>query len=500
MRRCLLLVAAASFGLSLLLFTDLQEVQAQPRSGSDTIRFMAAVRGNNFGNGLQWCVSQGWHESYAAADSYPAGPPDALDEVSQYGSPGWTWSNCHSNNGDLVDLATNGSTSGGSNCTTSAPCPSLIVKGRDTVYTINNCHAIEADLYDYATYDAGTQTGDWKGKQRMLHASATSSPWTSVIHVAWLTWYYDFVTVGTVVSETSPCPWQQPNGHHVHQDFMLPTESQNCHTSNNAAIPAPSPDNPSGQSMDWQKQNPEHFVHSLVHSYSVACVVPGPDAADFLLGPGGALNDTGAGTRSLAATGTPIRAYRCFTQSTWCGYITAYPKLLMAAFWNYLGLSPLDYFRGQQKSFPPWGVDRYWYGPDSQGYYFQVRYDSNFPYGSGQYGCQYIGYGTAMYRLDATSSAVMDTACGISYTMRFSNWTFTGAMIQQLFANFRGANGMNPSAPPTQEDANAWVLNTDWTIVKPRVDAVIRGARNQKDMETLGITPDPGNSFDGQRW
>jgi len=57
---------------------------------------------------------------------------------------------------------------------------------------------------------------------------------------------------------------------------------------------------------------------------------------------------------------------------------------------------------------------------------------------------------------------------------------------------------LNPSTPPSelQQEANNWVLSNDWTtVVKPNVDAVIRAARNQKDMKTLGITGNP--SFDG---
>ncbi len=509
MSRRLLLIAAASFGLSLLLFAH-REAQSQPRSGSDTIRFMAAVRGSNYdGTGLKWCVSQSWHETYPpgpASNPYPQGPRDgALDEVSQTGP-----SSCASQNGDLVDFAYNGSTGGGSNCTTSSPCPSLIVKGRRIVYD-NNCNAIEADLYDYTTYDAGTQTGDWKGKQRMLHALGSSSTWTSVIFVAWQAWYFNYVTVGTLTDDQNhpPCP---STGYHAHHDFMLPTQSQYCQTTNNGIIPPKSPSNPSGFSKDWYRQNPDHYVHSLVHSYGVACVVPGPDAANFLLRSGGELDDTGAGTRSLAETGQPITtSSTCFTQSSWCGYKTVTKELLVAAYRNYQGMRPIDYLNAQQQSVPPSGspIHYFWYGPDAQGYYLQFWwYRDDFP----PSGHCYVNPGyQSLYWVDIYSSAggscnqqtwaaLPSPLCPGCYSYGFSSDTGGGA--QTVWSQYRGAGGLNPTLTPAQlqQEANAWVLSTDWAIVKPRVDAVIRAARNQKDMKTLGITANPGNSFDGRRW
>src|SRR2546425_12940201 len=174
---------------------------------------MSAVRGGSPQPNVTdprgpWCVSQGWHESYAGGPpyDYPPGPNDALDEVSQWGSPGWP-SNCHSNFGDPVDLAYNGTTTTGSGCTTSAPCPSLLVKGITGKVYPNGCHATEADLYDYATYDVVTGTGDWKGKQRMLHVSAPAGTWTSVTYVAWATPYFDFLNVGTTYDDRlTGCP------------------------------------------------------------------------------------------------------------------------------------------------------------------------------------------------------------------------------------------------------------------------------------------------------
>ena len=504
MRRRLLLIAVIGFGLSFLLFADHRQAQAQPRSGSDTIRFMAAVRGSNYdGTGLKWCVSQSWHESYPAStdpsNPYPAGPPDALDEVSQTGV-----SSCVSQRGDLVDFAYNGSSNDGSNCTTSAPCPSLLVKGIPRVYG-NGCHAIEADLYDYSTYDTRTGTGDWKGKQRILHASA-SSPLTFAVYIAWQTWYFDFVTVGTIIDPEDPrCPWTGP---HAHQDFMLSTQSGYCQTTNNGAIPPKSESNPSGFSKDWYRQNPDHYIHSLVHSYGVACVVPGPDAANWLLRSGGGeLNDTGQGMRDLAsgAKSSITSAQTCITGTSWCGTYTATPQLAVAAYRRYQGMSPIDYFNAQQRRFPPSGdtSPHYWY--NEGGYYFYIVWQGDVPYPYGYLGSDSCGGAWTDY-----GQAILGTwYYGSSPIPCVQSWMNPGAAnlsaagVANAWAQFRGAGGIDPSLTPAQlqQEANNWVLTNDWTtVVKPNVYGVISAARNQIDMDTLGITANRGNSFDGQRW
>jgi hypothetical protein len=511
MRRCLLLIAATSFGLSLLLFSNRQEAQAQTRS-NDLIRFMAAVQGNTFNPalGLEWCVSQGWHESYAAVDGYPAGPRDAVDEVSQWGTPGWTYANCHSQLAEPVQLSTNGTTDGGSNCTTSAPCPSLIVKGTGATYD-NGCHYIEADLYDYTTYDVVSGTGDWKGKQRMLHATVSTSPWTAVIYVAWVTWFYDSVTVGNIIDETSPgCVI---TGLHVHQDFMLPTPFGNCAAGLNTSFIPPSPNT----AMDLQKQNPDHYVHYLSHSFGNACVVPGPDAANWLLRSGGELDDTCAGIRALAQTGTPIlSASTTFTQSGWSGRLTVHKELLVAAYLYSQGMRPIDYYRSQRKSVPPSGspYHYFWYGPDSPGYYFQLWWlQDNFTPFAGT--CFATGNPQKRYWADFKSSAggscnVSDQWLAITNPSVSSSYGFdvdNDGGLQTMWTQFRGAGGVNPSISRSdvqlQNLANQWALDPNngcATVVKPSVDAVIRSSRNQGDLAVVGVGYEAGNSFDGQRW
>ena len=123
-----------------------------------------------------------------------------------------------------------------------------------------SCHAIEADLFDYDTYDAGTQTGDWKGKQRILHAQASSSPFTYIISVSYFAWYFSYYQVGTLIDEDPA--FCRITGPHAHQDFMIPTQSQNCATDQNfTMILTPDPQsltNPDGKTDGLQRPNSDH--------------------------------------------------------------------------------------------------------------------------------------------------------------------------------------------------------------------------------------------------
>src|SRR3989442_14077416 len=72
--------------------------------------------------------------------------------------------------------------------------------------------------------------------------------------------------------------------------------------------------------------------------------------------------------------------------------------------------------------------------------------------------------------------------------------------IESEWSQFRGLNGINPTAPPTQQDANTWaqtqIDSGHWAdVVKAALDAVIRAGAGNVDMATLGITGDP--PFDG---
>ena len=370
MTRFLLLIAAVGLGLSSPLLTDSGRVQAQV-ARTDTIRFMAATRGFDYENPIsgfrEWCYTNYWHQSWS-------NPSSALDEVAQYQAPPRTQDSCHSNSDEKVDLATFGFTNV-SSCTESSPCQSLWAGGTSGTYQ-DGCEVIEVDLYDYLTWDDNAKSGDWKGKQRMLHTLAPNSSWTYFelppIPVT-STGRYNRTEIGTVQNDTGCLNGTgfQDQGYHVHHDFMPPTVSPNCAWGRN--------DDPSSglgqRDTDWQKENPNHWVHFLVHSLGVACVVPGPDAANWLLRSGGELDDTGAGMRALATTGTPVSiAYTCFTQSNWCGTETVAKELAVAAYRRYQGISPVDYFNAQQRRFPPSGdsADNYWY--NNGGYYFNVKY------------------------------------------------------------------------------------------------------------------------------
>lgn len=409
---------------------------------------------------LEWCYSQYFHGGFG----------NALDEVPQTHAPTTPKQfpqYCQSLKTEKVDLAVYGFTDW-STCTVSSPCYSLSVSGRSGVYR-DGCDYIEADLYD-------VQSTDWKGKQRMLHALAPTSNWTSFILVASTGWY-NWIEIGVVTNDTD-CKGGDGftrNGYHVHHDFMQPTGSQYCQLSKNDPYLAQ-------KNTDWQKENPDHWIHSLVHAFGTACLVPGPPSADFLLGPGGALDDTGAGTRSLSTGQTITTSSTCFAGTTWCGALTVTQPVLLAAY---------KWYRDNVKYAPP---------PSTSGAYAEW-------YNNGSYFFQYCGVqalgGTPVYFI-YTRSSVTFIECGTS----FGDWAFPGpamviSTVQSAFSKFRGANGVCPSCPPAQQDANMWAQTQidggHWAdVVKPALDAVIRPAKNLTDMHSLGITESP--SFDGRQW
>lgn len=118
---------------------------------------MPATRGTNFDStGLKWCVSQTWHR----------GNPEtalelALDEVPQ------TAAGCPSLSTEQVEFAAYGLTTDAS-CT--QPCRSLYVELTIEVTSLN-CDFIAARLFDYGTVNTNPTKGNFRGKQRMLHAS-----------------------------------------------------------------------------------------------------------------------------------------------------------------------------------------------------------------------------------------------------------------------------------------------------------------------------------------
>ena len=213
----------------------------------------------------------------------------------------------------------------------------------------------------------------------MIHTQApTSSFPLPKIRVS-STGNYQTSQIGMVVNDTGCAPGGVPGfrdqQYHVHHDWVPPTVTDGCNWFVNTSI-SPLTPQPNMQQTDWQKENPAHWIHAVVHPFGWPCVRdPGPDLADLLLGPGGALDDTGAGTLALA-TGTPSITTQptSIPRTNWQGTVTATPELLVAAFRNYQGMSPIDYFNARQQSFPDSGntAHRFWYGPDSQGYYLEV--------------------------------------------------------------------------------------------------------------------------------
>ena len=239
------------------------KVQAQaPRGGNDTIFFLAATRGYDLNNnGLhEWCwvkqdTGEVWHGRFQ----------NGLDEVPQTGQyqppPTDPAVYCPSNWTEKVDLTTYGITDV-SDCTAAFPCVSLRAIGKTGTYTTDGCDFIEVDFYDRATWS--DSTGDWKGKQRMLHTAAPSGPGSSFslpdVMVTSLGWY-STTEIGTVT------PNWACNGftnYHVHHDFMQPTGSQYCVLGKN--------DNLLQLNANWQKENSSHWVHSMVHEIGRAHV------------------------------------------------------------------------------------------------------------------------------------------------------------------------------------------------------------------------------------
>src|SRR2546430_5273221 len=203
----------------------------------------------------------------------------------------------------------------------------------------------EADLYDYGTWATysnvpGPQpTGDWKGKSRMIHASGATS-WFATIVVAQDGWKLNSTVVGTV--QPDPIPDCMTN-YHVHHDFMPPTTGQLCLLNKNTILAPTGPITPSPNQVQTgkRKENPEDWVHSLTHQFGSPCVNLGSYVADILLGTGGVLNDTGAGTYALAngPEGTSITTPQkvAIPGTYWEGYVTAFDNLLVGAYCNSLG-------------------------------------------------------------------------------------------------------------------------------------------------------------------
>jgi hypothetical protein len=520
MRRMVLLITVACCGLSLVFSNHPQMVMAQTQR-SDTIYFLGATRGNNYnGTGvLSWCVSQSWHSGYKLPDGTQETWLSALDEVAQVappppGNPGsWTdtqfYNSCHSDPlgpSGGVDLTTYGVTNQ-SNCGT--PCNSLIVVGRSFSYS-DSCQFIEANLWDAGAWDATHQEGHWRGTQIMIHAQAPNATGANYplppIQVT-TTGFYASNEIGTI-KDDSPClgglGWR---GYHVHHAFKPPV-TQSCASARNTST--------SGglvyQATDRQKGNTAHWVHVLNHPFGVFCDDVGPKAADNLLEPAtGALNGdgNGAGTKGLAQ-GPPgykiTTPQTCFPGTSWCGTMDITQPVLQGARCYNRGMLPIHCFNSWQRRFPPpgGGVTE-WYSDAT--YYYQVTYSHAWPYGGDNFDrCGVpVPLGSPIYRIRLYSSQSIGNTCNnpalfIDFTQEFANNSYTATEVQAIFERFRGAGGVNPSVPPSPQDANTWaVTQIDsghwWDVVQPALDGVIRGARDQRDTATLGITGNP--AFDG---
>lgn len=499
MTRFLILIAVVSFGLSFSFFNTPEIAQAQtPRIGIDTIRLMAATRGTNFdGTGLKWCVSQTWHRGV------PGLILDiSLDEVPQ------TAAGCVSSSTEQVEFAAFGLTTSTS-CTTTSPCESLYARVTSGLSTPGDCNYIAIRLLDYHTVNTVGPNGNFRGRQRTLHTTGPSG-YTLVVKVSNGAWYssgQNWWTVGTVVNDINcrkvdGTAGFSPGEYHVHQDFMPPTQSDNCVWNKNTSLGFAS------GATNQRRDNPDvWYIYSVEHKPGLSCLKAGGErASDFLLRPGGELDgptpNSGQGARSLTTGGTITTSSTCFSGTSWCGTMTVTPPLLRAAHSYDQGWPPLVFLRGQQQSLPPKGVDRYWYGHDVQGYVFWVR-DADVVFRNTVISCSDFVYaGERLYYLNFRSSANITCPNGQNWDGAGTPTTYRVAErhVNYIWSQFRGINGINPSQPPTQEEANTWAqtwIDTGhWlNVVKPAMDAVIRTASSTMDLATLGIAGNP--QFDG---
>lgn len=162
--------------------------------------------------------------------------------------------------------------------------------------------------------------------------------------------------------------------------------------------------------------------------------------------------------------------------------------MLLAAY-NYYRDTQVTKF-GQPGDSTPY----YWYGPDALGYYFHVFWNMTYPAGSESWDCGRGTPGGGRYWAGFSSTAGINT-CQDGNTSLGGGGGPT-AVILELWSQFRGMNGVNPSAPPTQQDANAWTQGQidggHWPdVVKPALDAVIRPVVASADLQAVGIRGNP---------
>ncbi len=287
--------------------------------------------------------------------------------------------------------------------------------------------------------------------------------------------------------------------------------SKNTNIAPAGSVPPPNPPttglpiqtNAAGSPPGWRTENPDYWIHSLVHQYGTACVTLGQTVANILLGSGGVLDDAGQGTYDLAsgaATSKTTPLVNLGSGISWQGTVTVTPEILIAARWNYLGGRPRDYFLAKQTVIPVSGngTHRFWYGPDAQGYYLQVWWYANGYPSSGQ--CYANPDYQPLFWVDIYSSAggqcnqqvwygLPSPMCYGCRSYGFS--TDMGGGIQTVWSQYRGAGGFNPSNMPTLADAKAWALATPWPTLRPYVLSAISSAQSWRDLATDGITGSP---------
>ena len=202
---------------------------------------------------------------------------------------------------------------------------------------------------------------------------------------------------------------------------------------------------------------------------------------------GGALDGTGTGARTLAIGGSlPPTAFTCF--AGWCGTLTVTKPVLLAAYTHYLNTQVQTVTPGE-------GETKQWYGPDAQGYYFSVRFLA-YSNGTITNACEQSGIGNPEYAANWKSSVAISRCGTLEPVMEGGGIGATMNGIRFYWAQFRGEGGLNPSAPPNQENADIWTRSEidggRWaSVVKPALDAAIRAAVTSADLQALGITGNP---------
>jgi hypothetical protein len=294
---------------------------------------------------------------------------------------------------------------------------------------------------------------------------------------------------------------------------MPPTTGQNCFLRKNETLAPTGTITPSPNQVQTGKRtgNPEDWVQSLTHLYGTSCIDLGSLLADLLLGPGGLLDDTGAGTFTLASCQNPNGCSLTTPQpvsllgTNWQqGYITVTDDVFQVAYCvAQSGLQPRDCLQAMELPIPGSGniAHSFWYGPDATGYWFQFWWVAD-GYTARGGECVSVPTPITVYWVDTKTSAAITCLGGYAPAMDNPNapgvtsygWYVDSCCgLPTAFSQFRGAGGANPSSVPNLSKAQAkqWALSQPWSTLKPKMDSALRAVKSWRAALWLGITGNP---------